>query len=629
MSDTLGFGTPAAPPVGRPTSPKLYIQAGHDPDIVQFRVWKIENGVGNGLGTIDANATEEDLVRQWITAMPKPGEGRAQFKLRPIDINGQERGEELTIIISEHHADLRAARAASSGTPPVNGAGISSMPGYPGVPSELFGLFEKIANTAEERAKALERSLEAERERVRREDAERAKERIELASSAAGGVQVVTERLLADESRRAELALKQQQEVSERAARAQSDQANTLLTTLTSIFSQSQAQMQAMEEARRRADEFRADQERQRAERELRDAEDRRRRDQAELEERRRREAEEATRKLEAERVAAEAKIARERQELDQKLAREMADIERKERIAKDEAERKERVAREEAERKERLAKEDLERRERLDREMASQREQERQRQHERMIKEMELAATQQREHAERMMALSKAEQSAGSSDALMTLLPKAAGMLKNFGIEPADVVSRILGGAPEGDGGAGWAEAIPKVIGVIGDVMQANIRARAAQAQQQTLPPNLVLPMYPQPPQLVQQPGTAQPEPVEPTPAPENTPAAPPQPAPSQEIADATKAGLSLAVQREARNAIRDAVRKIRNSSPDKWQEIILVAISNSPSILHYCSALSLRRALVEAGAEQDLAQRVIDGVRESGMVPPDLNYG
>ena len=95
---------------GRATSPKLYAQASQFPTAVQFRVWRWENGVPVALGAIDAEATEEDFVRQFFDAMPRRGEGKFQFRLRPIDIRGKELGKEVTINISEHHSTLKRIR---------------------------------------------------------------------------------------------------------------------------------------------------------------------------------------------------------------------------------------------------------------------------------------------------------------------------------------------------------------------------------------------------------------------------------------------------------------------------------------------------------------------------------------
>ena len=104
------FGARAESPIGRALSPRLYSQAAQFPTCTQLRVWKYENGQPIGLGAIDAMATEEDFCRSFYDAMPRRGEGRCQYRLRPIDINGAELGQEVTLWISEHHAAMQHIR---------------------------------------------------------------------------------------------------------------------------------------------------------------------------------------------------------------------------------------------------------------------------------------------------------------------------------------------------------------------------------------------------------------------------------------------------------------------------------------------------------------------------------------
>ena len=125
---------------GRSTSPKLFVQAAGHPTVSQLRIWKMENGVPVGLGAIDAEASEEDMVRQFYSAMPRMGEGRAVYKIRPIDVDGREMGTEATVIISEHHTSLQQQRkvtAMNSGNNGSNGQTIV-MP-QSGLPSEILG----------------------------------------------------------------------------------------------------------------------------------------------------------------------------------------------------------------------------------------------------------------------------------------------------------------------------------------------------------------------------------------------------------------------------------------------------------------------------------------------------------
>lgn len=606
--NAFGLPSEAQPVLGRATSPKLYAQAARFPNCQQLRVWKIENGVPVGLGPIGADATEEDLCRQFFATMPRGGEGKGIFKIRPLDINGNELGTESTTIIGEHHIalqGLRNAQAAAGG-----GNGINILGGLGGMSPEILRLFERIADSAEDRAKALERTLEGERERVRAEDVERARERIDLATNAATGVQSLTERMMQDESRRAEMGLRQQQELSERAARAAQEHGQVLLTTLTSIFNQSSTMQAQAEAARQRQDEYRLEQERLRAERELRDAEERRRRD-----------GEEAQRRIEAERNAATALVERERAYLEQKSVREAAEMERKERIAREDADRKEKLTLADMDRRETRAREESERKEKYEREMTTSREAERQRQHERMLKEMDLATTQQREHAERMMTLSKQELGASTGMNIVDMIPKAANFLKtSFGIDAGDLLRTFL--APKEEGGGAWAEALPAVVSVVGEVLKEGIKARAA-AQPGRIDQLPAFPMLP-----AGMPPRAQREPVETEELDEEAPAAPPAEAASPP-GPATQAGLPLAVQKAARNALRGLVSRIRNTPPDKWFEQVAQALQAEGAIFHYVQATSVRFALIEAGAEADLAQRIIQAMQDSGLVPPDLNYG
>ena len=231
--------------LGRATSPKLYAQASQFPTCSQLRVWRWENGIPVGLGAIDAMATEEDFVREFYEAMPKPGQGRMQYKLRPIDIRGEEMGKEITLVISEHHAALQQIRRAKKAEAEENTNNGGPMYGQGNGPvildrgsddagaayaSEMSRMFEKAVEAADQRASALEQALLEERERLRSEDNQRAQERVDLATQAAQGVQAITERMMRDEASRAERAMK-----------AQSDQSQMLLTTLTQIFASAPA----------------------------------------------------------------------------------------------------------------------------------------------------------------------------------------------------------------------------------------------------------------------------------------------------------------------------------------------------------------------------------------------------
>jgi len=557
-----GFTDEADHVLGRATSPKLYAAAAQFPTCVQLRVWKWENGVPVSLGTIDAEATEEDFVRQFFSAMPRRGEARAQFRLRPIDIRGQELGQESTTIISEHHGALRSLREAeeeekemrmygrggrfgrgeehgSGGTPQV----VVEAPAGGGGTEQMGHVMDRMLEVVEARSRALEEALEMERERVREEEKQRAQERIDLASNAAQGVQALTERAMRDEASRQERAMKMQQE-----------QSQLVLTTITTQFQQSQQMAAQMAEERRRQDEFRLEQERQRAERERQENDARLRREREEAEVKRLREREEAELRLREAREEAKARFEQQKMELELRVSREREELERKDKREREEREarerwfaeertrreereareakereearlrremmerefmeRRERVEREELrlreadrERKERLEREEKERREALLKEELREREAERQRQHELRVKEMEAQAQRDREHAERMATMAKMELEARATAQGSDTLGNAMKMFTQFGIPPEEVFPRMFGAAKSGseedeDGEKkenGWMAALPLALGALGEVAKAMAAKNAAAP---TPPPRQPPPAaYPPPP--------------------------------------------------------------------------------------------------------------------------------
>ena len=244
----------SAETVGRMTSPKLYAQAAQFPTAVQFRVWRWENGVPVALGAIDSEATEEDFVRQFQSAMPDEGDGRMQYRLRPVDIRGQELGKEFTINISEHHESLVRLRAkkkrlteerenAASGLSlgglgmlqpsPRDGVVINNSPPSSDASNymaeEMGRMFEQAVTSAERRTEILQQTLEDERARLRSEEGRRAEERVNMASKSAEMVQQMTERLMAADRQRANEQIL-----------AQKEQSSLVTSTLTTVFQQQQ-----------------------------------------------------------------------------------------------------------------------------------------------------------------------------------------------------------------------------------------------------------------------------------------------------------------------------------------------------------------------------------------------------
>tara|TARA_R110002060_G_scaffold6084_1_gene9266 strand:+ start:1316 stop:3433 length:2118 start_codon:yes stop_codon:yes gene_type:complete len=621
------YGSSAEYAMGRSMSPRLYSQAAQFPTCSQLRVWKWENGIPVGLGAIDATATEEDLVRRFGSAMPKKGEGRGQFKLRPIDIRGQELGQEVTLVISEHHAAIQALRDREAEERLTGGQGgvhVVQGPGGGEAYGEMGRMFEHALEAAESRTNVLESALERERERIRQEDVQRAQERVDLATNAAQGVQALTERMMSDESGRAE-----------RAMNMQNQQSQTLVTTLSSIFSQQQGMMQQSTDQQRRADEFRLEQERQRADRERRDAEDRMRLQQQEWERKRSSEREEADHKLKMEREEAQRRFEQHRMELDAKLQREREDMERKERKERDDAERRDRW----------LAEERTRREERIGREQ-SEREAERNRQHERMLKDGETSAQRDREHAERMMQLSKIEMENKASAGGMNVLGNAAGMLKQFGIEPNQILPKLFSPDEDEEKGGGWLDALPSILGAAAEMAKARVAPPEAQPQigmmqRPALPdPRMDPRMYAGDPFMAE----AQPSPEmfqAPPPMPDSPPPMDSEVAEDDPVEESPKqkqtrelstmaaeAGLPLRAQKNARVELRTLVRKLRDADASTWQDHILASLSTELSIYHYVQAVTVRAALSEAGADGELTDSVCAAMQQSSVVPPDLRY-
>ena len=92
--------------------------------------------------------------------------------------------------------------------------------------------------------------------------------------------------------------------------------------------------------------------------------------------------------------------------------------------------------------------------------------------------------------------------------------------------------------------------------------------------------------------------------------------------------IQSATEAGLTMATQKRARKAVRTLVRTLTGTKETEWQGLIATAISNEIGIYHYVKAVTIRAALLEGGADEELAQRVMAAMRESGMIPSDVEY-
>jgi len=602
---------------GRATSVRLFSQASAFPQVVQLRVWKVEMGVPVGLGVIDAAATEEDLVRQWFSAMPRPGEGRAVFKLRPIDVDGREIGQEITIPISEHHAVLQQVRSAAMPLTPPGGFIPSAANA---LPSDLLALMrETVGGTT--------KALDEERARARELMAEMARERVDLASNAASGVQAIAERMMQTEAGRAEATLRAEQ------------QRNQQTSDSMAAFFQSQLEMMRADREKAKED---ADRARER---------DELRFQQAVEEERRRRD--------------------RDQQEWERRMMLQQQDFDRKMRQEKEEAERK--LEREKLEKEERERERDRQHNMKMrELEIAKDRDREHA---ERMMQLQQAQLT---------------VQAAANGGGLKDTIKEVGGMLQSIGVEPVELVQKLLSRGDDGGGsgpGEGWTDLIGKVAGVAGEVVKEQIKTKRVTAMAEagvppTFQPGMGQPgmgQFPMVPQGYGMPGMMPQQRMLTGPM-QGMPQVPPgymlvqgpngQPVmvPAQQMpqmgypqqaapedddayeddgegddddgeddeddedeapeAPAPQIALNPAAQKTARNALRALVARLGKAKEPEWEPIIATGIATEPSIYHYVQAVTVKRALGEAGANPKLAARIMAALKASSLVPSDLRY-
>jgi hypothetical protein len=548
------FGQPAET-YGRAASPKLWSQALQFPQAVQFRVWKYENGIPSALGAISIRASEEDFVRAFYPSMPKKGESRAEFALRPIDLRGNELGKELGKAISEHHVTLRAMREVEEqehedrldrlgGGRSGGGGGDVHVHGGGGEGGnmafeEMGRMFEHAVEAADDRTRMLQDEVTAARDRLRADEQSRANERVQTAERATSTVEKMTERLMASDRQRADESMK-----------AAQSHSNLQMQTLQTVFQQQGQVTREGAERQRISDERKAAQDREFYDRQRQDTEQRLTRERAEgaarreqeskewerrrMEDRERSEAErqrasdQRKHEIESMRVDADRRdkeraleLERRQQDLAQKQKEderrwetrrevenqrrdsERQDWERRETLRREEESRRERQRTEDFQRQEARRQEERERdagrrkeettlqmkqlevsaqrdrehaermahaaaqeregaresvlsREKMEREGRDSQEKERDRQMQLRVKEMEIEREKGREHQERMMQMQK--------------MQSGGGLLDQLGMETPELLAKIFGGGDDEDGG-GWADAIPKTLAAIAEV--------------------------------------------------------------------------------------------------------------------------------------------------------------
>ena len=431
MDDLGGGADGAVEPIGTATSPLLWAQAASFPGVTQLRVWHMDNGNPVLLGTIDARATDEDFIRHFLTAMPRPGEGKREYLVRPIDRSGRDVGHQFRQPISEHNvylARLRAMQAEHAG--PV----IMPQPSVDGMVMKLVGDALARAQASEERA---QNAAAAERAAAADLHARMADERVAVAGVGAQAVQAGAERMMELDRQRHEQHLA--------TVAATNDQQHKMMTG----FFSSTVEM------------LREDREHMKA-RHDQELESMRARHALTLEEERSRRKSEADERRE-ERLQAKQEF--EQRMIQERQAHEMRLKEREVELAEQR---------------------------RRDEQAAAAAEAARQRQFDMLMAQMKLEGEMRREHDQRMheLALRAAALTNQQSTSVEVLVTKGLALAESLGIDVKGVAQRLISGPQEDGSTDALYQLANTVVEQVGGVIATAVSARAATAAAQVAAP-------------------------------------------------------------------------------------------------------------------------------------------
>ena len=584
------YGSAAYTMGGRETSPKLFAQASLFPQCSQLRSWKVENGIPTGIGTIDAVASEEDFVARFTTAMPKQGEGSARFKLRPLDLDGRELGQEITLIISEHHAALRQIRGTKKS---------AEIAQTGGVPNSFIEMMKQTLDSSQG-------ALEAERARTQELLGQMAQERIDLATNAATGVQAISERMMEADAHRQSTMIRGEQERNKQSQDAMAAFFQSNLEMLQT--DREKAEKMANHQLARDQQFFQQnmDSERLRSDRQMEEWKERITLSKTEATAERDRQMQNFQMVLEQERSRRD----REGQEFRERMEMQRQESEHRRQQERDEYERKDRERRRETEEKRVQAQREL-----------KERESERHRQHEMKLRELDIAAQRDREHAERMMQLQTMQSQKEQAGSFKETLKDAMETLKDFGVDPTDLIQKLI--SPPDNGGGEVLGALTKVAGSVADVVKETVKGKnqqqalhQAQMQQQMAHQQMLqqhqLELAEEDPDLDKEElerlmNSDEEDPTEIVP----------------------QLAMSLLAQKNARLAIRTLVQNLSRNPDPKWEEFITLCLTSEPAVYHYANSVSVRKALGEAGAKGEFVEKIVQALMRSPLVPDELNYG
>ena len=280
-----------------------------------------------------------------------------------------------------------------------------------------------------------------------------------------------------------------------------------------------------------------------------------------------------------------------------------------------EEWEKKRLIEKEEYDRKERDRLRELQERRHKDKEEKKEREHMRNREHEMRLKEMDLQAQRDREHQERMMQMQMMANEKETAGSAKSLVKDAVKTLRELGLEPKDLLDKLMGGNDNGSSTTSEVlGAITNIAGSASEVLKESIKAKTPIAPPPSpFPPRPMLPQH----HRMEDPQSPMPQPIETNPE-SLIPAQPPKPT--------TK--LNLFDQRRVRKAMRILVNQLKSSADEKWEGLITASITSEFLIFQYCNDVSVQFALREAGGNQQLSEMVINLLRNHPLVPEQMRY-
>lgn len=642
-------GATAAMAPGRPVTAPMMASASQFPSATQWRVWKMDNGRPWGLGEIDIQCSESDFIARFLDSMPKPGTNMI-FMLRPLDIMGQELGQQIPYPISgEHPGIVQAARnrqLASAGLlPPATPGAPASFPQappqYPPPNNDALRIAEAALKQAAEEAKALAEQR-----------ATLAKQQADMALSVIQAQGQLTQQAFQQQQEQQKVAAELERRRAQEAAASMQSNFQAATSIMGAQYSTTQQQLQAFFQQQQQAWQQQQEQERVRYERDKKEAEERRNAELARIE---------ADRKIEAERIKAlieenknvhQLQIAQIKAEQERQVAQAKADADFKIQMAKIEAD--DRARRAEAEEKRRI--DDLNYQRARERAEADAAEARRQREHEAFLAQQKADAEIRQKQADGLLQLQLEQtklQQYRNGGGLKDLLGEGLKLVKDLGLDPTTLIERIVAPPPPPNP-TDWGTLLPGLAAALAPVAQEMVKnarppvypaRRHAEEDEEEEPrfraaPPVISPLAP--PQPIAGIPVANPQalPLPPGGVPAQSMQAQavqtqaaavaqgqmPQAAPPGSPAN----GLPLAAQKAARIGFRNLVANIRKAGTDgaQWIEKIKIQWASEPAMYHFAQQFTLKAALLEAGADPAFAASVMGAFQSWPEVPSDLRY-